>query len=243
MRRFPPLAAAAAVSLALLAACGGGGEAAGDVPGGTVAVGRLPGTLSTEPASSTTSATTAPASTATTSTVAPETSFVSVLGDVAGGVPPVASPTELVVDDTGRLRMAVPVGWADRDTRPSTLAGGSRAPYLAAARDLTRFLDGYDAPGMTAVVVATAPAAALDGYDFGADCVAAGRSTYHTERLAGVYEVWRNCAGTGASIITAAVRPVQAAVERTVLVLAQVIEPADIAALDVALDSLQVAPS
>ena len=94
--------------------------------------------------------------------------------------------------------MEVPDGWSDR--RTSAVAAARRAPPRRRSRpspDMTAFLDGYDAPGLTAVVVGadarrrarrvrasttTARAADARPYDGGA----AGRASY---------EVWRDCGG------------------------------------------------
>lgn len=149
-----------------------------------------------------------------------------------------APATDRVVDDTRRLRLVVPREWVDRDTEPSALADGSAAPHVAASRNLTRFLDGYDEAGLTAVVVSAAPDRALDAYDFDEDCASDGRATLVNDRLTGSYEVWRACGGTTTSIVAVAVRPDGAG--DTVLLLAQISEPRDAAALDAALASLQL---
>ena len=56
--------------------------------------------------------------------------------------------------------------------------------------------------------------------------------------IQGTYELWRDCGGTDSDIVTLAVRPDGA--DRTVLVLAQLVEPADAAALDHALATLSL---
>ena len=53
-------------------------------------------------------------------------------------------------------------------------------------------------------------------------------------RLTGVYRVWEDCGGTPTDIVTV----VAGAGEETVLLLAQVRQPADLTALDTALDTL-----
>jgi hypothetical protein len=137
------------------------------------------------------------------------------------------------------LRLEVPEAWSDRRTSPSPLTEGAEAPALAAAADQTKFLDGYGSPGLTAVVVDAAPSAALDAYGF-ADCDGGGRTRFRTDRLTGVYEVWRDCRETATSIVTVAVRPARS--DETVLLLAQVLTPSDLAALDHALATLQLSP-
>ena len=122
---------------------------------------------------------------------------------------------------------------------PSPLADGAAAPSLDRGADQTKFLDGYGAPGLTAVVVDATPAAAFDAYAF-ADCDDGGRTPFRTDRLSGLYEVWRECGETATSIVTVAVRPTRG--DETVLLLAQVLAPSDLAALDQALATLAAAP-
>ncbi len=138
-----------------------------------------------------------------------------------------APPMEPIADDSGRLQMLVPADWGDRRTTPS----------VAASTDLAAFLDGYDAPGTTAVVVDESPVEALRAYDFGEDCEPAGEGGYEIERLEGEYRAWRRCGGTGTSIVAVAAETDGG---DTVVVLAQLLGPADLAALDVTLASSSV---
>jgi hypothetical protein len=133
--------------------------------------------------------------------------------------------------------MAVPDAWGDRRTDPAPLPDDGRAPSIAAAADQTAFLDGYGEPGLTAVIVDTPPAQALAAYAFD-DCTSTGRRPFATARLRGYYEAWQDCAGSGSSIVTVAAR--QAGVDGTVLVLAQIAAPEDLAALDQALATLRL---
>jgi hypothetical protein len=233
MRRIAPLLLVAAVPLApMLVACDDG--AAPPAGGGTVAVGSLPEALpvpSSAPPPTGSVDTSVPPTTTPASTV-----LATELAGLVGGEPAPAPPTDVMVDDTGRLRLAVPEQWSDRRTNPSPLADGEEAPYVAAAPDQAAFLDGFGEPGLTAVVLTTPPAQALDAYSF-ADCTSEGRRPYRSERLTGVYEAWRDCGERRSAIVTAAVRQGSG---DTVLVLAQVVDPSDLAALDAALASLRV---
>jgi hypothetical protein len=211
-----PLALLAA--LTVLAGCSGGGAASSSNVAGTVAVGELPGTL---PAPSTTSTT----STTTTTTVPAATVLATSLAALFDGATAPAPPMDPIADDTGRLQMLVPVEWKDRRTAPS----------VAASTDLVAFLDGYDAPGTTAVVVDESPVEALGAYEFGEDCEPLEPGAYETERLAGEYRAWRRCGGTGTAIVAVAA---EAGGGDTVVVLAQLLGPADLAALDVTLGSI-----
>ncbi len=254
MRRNLPLLVAAALPLALLAlpACDDGGGA-DPIGSGTVGLGTLaeptatsPDTTteSTEPTDSTdVTESTGSASTDTeraTTTTAPPTRLADDLADLFAGKRADAPPSDVVADDTDRLRLEVPEAWSDRRTTPSPLTEGAEVPSLTAAVDQTKFLDGYGAPGLTAVVVDSSPSAALDAYAF-ADCEDGGRMPLRTARMTGLYEVWRGCGETATSIVTVAVRPTRSA--ETVLLLAQVLAPSDLAALDQALATLQLRPA
>jgi hypothetical protein len=247
MRRIIPLLAVAACPLvALLAACDGGSAA--PPASATVAVGTLPGSLPGETAPATSAPATEPSdptepsepsssARATTTTVAP-TRFADLLADLVGGEPVGPPPSDVVVDDTRRLRMELPTAWSDRRTTPAPLAEGVDAPYVAAAPDQRRFFDGYGQAGLTAVVVDAAPADALDAYRFD-DCTDDGRSRFTTADLTGMYQVWRDCGETRSSIVTVAAR--QGRVPGTVLVLAQIVDRTDLAALDQALATTRLA--
>jgi hypothetical protein len=240
MRRIVPLLVVAACPLApLLVGCDDG--AAPPSAGGTIAVGTLPAAPSapsTAPSTAPPMARTDPVVTTPPPTTAPAATVLATeLSGLVGGAPAPAPPSDVVVDDTRRLRLAVPQRWADRRTIPSPLPDGGEAPYLAAAPDQTAFLDGYGAPGLTAVVLTTPPGQALDAYTF-ADCTSEGRRPYRTDDLTGIYEAWRDCGEGGSAIVTAAVR--QGRGDDTVLLLAQIVEPSDLAAVDQALASLRV---
>jgi len=174
----------------------------------------------------------------TTTTSAAASRLGDALADLFDGQRADAPPSDVVVDDTGRLRVEVPEQWSDRRTSP--LTEGAEVPALTAAADQTKFLDGYGAPGLTAVVVGATPADALNAYTF-ADCDDGGRTPLRAPRLTGLYGVWRDCGETATSIVTVAVRP--QGNDETVLLLAQVLTPSDLAALDRALATLQLRPA
>ena len=237
MRRVLTLLVVAACPLAA-AGCDGSSSTTTS----TVAVGPLPSELpgATTPASTTADsapATAPPRTTGPATTAGPATVFADRLADLVRDGPAAAPPSDTVTDDTGRLRMAVPRRWSDRRTTPSPLREGEDAPYIAAAPDQARFFDGYGEPGMTAVVVDSSPHEALGAYRFD-DCNVDGPSRYTSARLAGEYEVWRDCDETGSAIVTVAVR--QGRTPGTVLLLAQITEPVDLAALDHALATLRL---
>ncbi len=142
-----------------------------------------------------------------------------------------APPTELLRDGTGQVRLRVPREWGERST-----VGNGEAPYLAASPDLQEFLDGYDAPGLTVVVLPTPerPADALAAYEFG-ECTDGGRRRYESGDTSGVYQLWQDCAGTGTDIVTVTIP----SGDETAVLLAQLVAPADVAALDEAFRTLR----
>jgi hypothetical protein len=209
--------------------------------------------VTTEPTTTVRRSTTVPStststSTSTTSTAAPTTtgppmptSLAVELADIVG---PAADGDglvfERVVDDTGRLSMDVPTEWPERSTSTGRLPDGTAAPYLAASPDMAGFLDGYDAPGLTVVVLPDADDldAALESYRFDDDCRAGAASPYDGARVSGEFRVYRDCGGTDTDIVTVVGEPAGDA--GTVLLLAQIREHADLFAVDAALDSMVV---
>ena len=172
--------------------------------------------------------------------VAARTMFAAALADLVDGAPGEPAPAERVTDDSGRLSIDVPVGWDERDTSTGPLGDGSGAPHVAASPDLRRFLDGYDAAGLTVVVVPGAgDPAALDSYRFDDECTLTDEQPYVGLALTGLYRVWEDCGGAPTDIVTV----VAGVGEETVLLLAQVREPADLTALDTALDTLTLLPA
>ncbi|MET0324020.1 MAG: hypothetical protein ABW219_02270, partial [Ilumatobacteraceae bacterium] len=190
----------------------------------------------------TTTSSSSSTSSSTTTTVAPRpTSLALELIDLA---PPDGGGGWLMfdrmVDDTGRLSMDVPVEWSERSTSTGRLADGSAAPYLAASPDMEGFLDGYDAPGLTVVVLPGEDdlEAALDSYRFEEDCRADGVRPYVGARMSGELRIYRDCGGTDTDIITVVGDP--AGNSGTVLLLAQIRDHRDLVAVDAVLESMVV---
>lgn len=216
----------------MVAGCGDDDSGTAATPA-TVALGGLPESLPTVPVAATTEPTQPEPVASSAPSESGATSFAVELDAV--GEPP---PSRTITDDTGRLRVTVPRDWDERRTEPATDGDGAEMPSLSAAPDMTEFLDGYEAPGLTALVADDSPEDALDTYDFREDCVATGREPFVGDDVEGVYEIWRDCGGTDTDIVTIAVQPDGA--DQTVLVLAQLVEPTDAAALDHALATLSL---
>ena len=245
MRRIAPLAVVAIPLVSTLAGCDD--TAAPPPTGDTVAVGGLPDDLPTVATAATESTApptplehTAPSeptpTDVATSVPDAQTVFAELLAEELGGDVADAPRSRRLVDDTRRLRFEVPSTWTEARTTPATDGDGQEVPSVSAAPQLAAFLDGFGGPGLTAVVVDDDPRDALAAYDFAQDCEADGVAPYRGDELDGAYDVWRDCGGTGNAIVTVAVRPDGS--NGTVLLLAQLTEPPDAAALDHALGTL-----
>ncbi|MET0144803.1 MAG: hypothetical protein ABW328_08475 [Ilumatobacteraceae bacterium] len=252
-RNLPPAVAVAfALAVGTVAGCStAGGSGASDASGSatvaTVAVGGVleafPTTAvpSTSERATSTSSTSTTSTTSTTTTVPPPVRLRDTLASLVDGVVVAdAPPVQRLVDDTGRLAMDVPEAWADRSTSTGRTAEGAPAPYLAASPDMREFLDGYDVPGITAVALSADDdvQAVLDSYQFGDDCRSGSSRPYEGAAMTGEWRVFRDCGGTANDIVTVVVEPDGAS--GTVLVLAQIVGPEDLAAMEVALDSMTV---
>ena len=151
---------------------------------------------------------------------------------------PSRSSTERLVDDTGRLRLEVPTEWAERGTEhrprwPTAPARRTSRPRPTCAR----FLDGYDAAGPDGRRAARRRrprrrARRATASTRTARPRASGRTIGRRDD-GGV----PRCGATAAGPATTSSRSsADAGRWTTVLLLAQVREPADLAALDAALD-------
>jgi len=258
MRRILPRGATTALLLVFLAAgCADGDGGTVAAPVGTVAIGGVvepsPTTAATVPATpdpppttvrrtttSSSSSTSSTSSTTSSTTPPMPTSLALELADIAAPGGGASHVFQRVADDTGRLSMDVPVDWAERSTNTGRLPDGAAAPYVAASPDMARFLDGYDAAGMTVVVLPGDDDldAALDSYRFDDDCTAGDVRAYDGERMSGELRVYRDCGGTDTDIVTVVGEPAGNA--GTVLLLAQVREHTDLLAVDAALQSMVV---
>ncbi len=110
---------------------------------------------------------------------------------------------EAVVDETGVLRIAVPIEWSERDLTPQDLGTGVYASILAAP-DLAGFFDRADVPGLWFAGTSGVPEAldrletALEGVEpqFEELCGSkAAQQAYEDAKYIGRYVAYQNCAG------------------------------------------------
>mgnify|MGYP001111776437 CR=1 FL=1 len=166
-------------------------------------------------------------------------SFAEEVGDDVGsddGAAPVYE-YESIVDDTGSIRVTVPVQWGDRDTTPLVLEDGTEAPYIAAATELGGFINGWEEPGL---VFAKLPAAvdvdtALAEFGFGESCTDGGIVDYADPVFTGKYQVWLDCGGTTHDVVTLVAVPADSSY--LAVIQAQIVTDADLEALDQAFNT------
>ncbi len=246
--RFHLAALVGTMVTGVLVGCRDEGAAESTTPD-TIELSDLPATLAppSDTAETTVEVTTTTVATTSAPTVPPttagSTSFVDTIGSTVGddgSFRPESSRFTTVTDDTGRVTVRVPTVWTDRATSPGSLEDGSEAPYVAAAPDLTGFLDGYETAGLAIVVLppTSDPAAALADFGFADDCTGGRSRQMAVEDLAGRYSVWTDCGGTSTDIVTLAVMPDDEAY--TVVALVQILTDFDVLALDEALSNLVV---
>jgi hypothetical protein len=149
-----------------------------------------------------------------------------------------------VTDDSGQLRVSVPVEWTDVDGRQ-----GIFGPNIIASTSVEDWLASYDVPGIwfeatsiqtgqTNDEILTAVSTQLGQVDH---CTSLGRTPYEDPAYVGVYETFDNCAGTETDFVWLAFSPPDNAFHGVVGV--QIFSDADVAALEEALATFLVTPA
>jgi serine protease Do len=154
------------------------------------------------------------------------------VGDDGEDAAPAENEYESLTDDLGRITVDVPSAWADRDTAPATAEDGSDVPYIAAATSLDGFRGGWDEPGLlfAAMPADTEVDGLLAQYGFADDCTDGGITDYSDAVFTGKYQVWQDCGGTATDVVTLVALPADGTY--TALIQAQIINDADLEALD-----------
>jgi hypothetical protein len=123
---------------------------------------------------------------------------------VAAVAPPPTLPPGYVqlVDDTGRITVAVPDTWTDVDTAPAADASGT-VPYIAAAPDIASFQGSFDVPGVLylALPFDADHQALIDRFGLPSGCQALEVVPYDDGLFVGLAQVGSGC-GTGAATWT-----------------------------------------
>ena len=179
-------------------------------------------------------------------------SFESELGSIVGGDSGATNATystyEWVTDDFGSITVEVPSDWADVDGSPWVDDGEVIGAGISAAASLDDFFSYWDEPGI--FFGASDDLAQLGGYvqlldilrpDFMWDCDLDGRYEYEDVLYRGRYDLFTNCGGNEGSlfmVLTAV--PVDDPTDYLILLEVQIVNDADLEAVDRILESFKV---
>lgn len=175
-------------------------------------------------------------------TMAPPTTVAAPVPTVGPADPTLVSfavPTDAlrVVDDTGRYALSVPATWIDTTTFADGNDDGSNRPSIDAAPDMDAYIDRWDAPGLSSVLLPYVdPTIYLTNRTYGS-CTDGGLRPVATATHSGLIHTWTGCGGTATRIIEVAIAP--ADLSSTFVLYVQLVD-ADNTALAVGLASLQL---
>jgi actin-like ATPase involved in cell morphogenesis len=116
-----------------------------------------------------------------------------------------------VLDATRALSFAAPDGWAQIDSQPLVFLGASR-PHISATSDLAGYVNTWNVPGISVIVVDRTAAGnatlLLDNVDLAVGysqfCVFGAADTYADARFGGEIRAWSDCAGSGNMVVAVA---------------------------------------
>ena len=179
-------------------------------------------------------------------------SFESELGSIVGGDSGATNGTyntyEWVTDDFGSITVELPSDWADVDGSPWVDDGEVIGAGISAAASLDDFFSYWDEPRI--FFGASDDLAQLGGYvqlldilrpEFIQDCDLDGRYEYEEVVYRGRYDLFTNCGGSEGSlfmVLTAV--PVDDPTEYLILLEVQIVNDADLEAVDRILESFEV---
>lgn len=142
-----------------------------------------------------------------------------------------------VSDDSGTISVEIPNEWTSVDGAPITLEGGGQWANLTASTNVQAYNETWNTPGVSITAAAAADvdadlATVLGQFSEGAlgACTDDGQQPYDDGMYTGLIQYLSNCGGTGASAVYIAASPADASF--VVLVQAQMVTEADLAALD-----------
>ena len=177
-----------------------------------------------------------------------ESELGSIVGSDSGATNGAYSTYEWVTDDFGSITVEVPSDWLDVDGSPWVDDGEVIGAGISAAASLDDFFSYWDEPGI--FFGASDDLAQLGGYvqlldilrpDFMQDCDLDGRYEYEDVLYRGRYDLFTNCGGSQGSlfmVLTAV--PVDDPTEFLILLQVQIVNDADLEAVDRILDSFEV---
>ena len=179
-------------------------------------------------------------------------SFESELGSIVGGDSGATNGTystyEWVTDDFGSITVELPSDWADVDGSPWVDDGEVIGAGISAAASLDDFFSYWDEPGI--FFGASDDLAQLGGYvqlldilrpEFIQDCDLDGRYEYEDVLYRGRYDLFTNCGGSeGPLFMVLTAVPVDDPTEYLILFEVQIVDDADLEAVDRILESFEV---
>lgn len=146
-----------------------------------------------------------------------------------------------LVDDSNTITVNVPDTWTDVSGASIDLGDGTQSPAIAASPNLDYYNESWDTPGMqfiASAALATTSAEELLTQLSPSECTSTGREVYDDGYFTGAYEVFENCGGTATRWVQVAAHPADQSYG--VLVAVQVVNDADLEALDVILNTFNV---
>ena len=119
-----------------------------------------------------------------------------------------------ISDDTGAIQVAVPVEWSDVDGRPYTDDAGNNIADVRASASLDNFHSTWEEPGM---IFSASTDLAQSGNEetllnelvdpLSGQCTYQGRSPYQDPAYTGVFDVYTDCGGVGATYVVVGAVP------------------------------------
>ncbi len=165
------------------------------------------------------------------------------VADDAVGASVYSGEYQTLVDDSGLITIDVPVEWTDVSTQEITFDDGSKGPQITASTSINDFQTTYGVPGLTYTITGpvtefASTIAALAPGD--GECLTDGGVQDYTDGVfTGQYQLWGDCGGIGASWVVLVAVPADASY--AAVIAAQLVSDADLAALDQAFASFNVA--
>ena len=143
-----------------------------------------------------------------------------------------------VNDDSGLIRVDVPVEWSEIDGSAYVLDDGTEMPAVTVASDLDGFWGSYASPGVevrAADSSVTDVPTALAAFEQ-IECTSYGSQPYEDPAFVGEIELYADCPGTNTVVVVLAAE-YKSDQDRIAIVVAQLVEDRDIEALGRVLDT------
>jgi serine protease Do len=115
-----------------------------------------------------------------------------------------------LTDDTKALSIDVPSTWTDVSTTPFKADDGTQVALILASTNLASYDAGYTAPGLLfAAFPAAVDATGVIGQfaPVAGDCTDGGIKDFSENGYTGKYQLWSDCGGTKAFVVTLAASP------------------------------------